>query len=116
MPLPQVYGMFSLSDDPPVKLVEVRSGALLCFTLVAQDGNSQQQPLHRYNSSLYLRPEDVDKWRKRLEPGRVFLISGGEWRMTEKADYKFPFPQLSLTAYNFKPLKTPWWVEDEPEE
>jgi hypothetical protein len=108
--------MFSLAEEPAVRAIEVKNGMLLCFTLVAQSSNGERQKFHRYNSSLYVRHDDVEKWKKRLEPGKVFLITGGEWRMPQKDDFKFPIPQLSLTAYNFKALKTPWWVEDNPDE
>lgn len=116
MPLPQVYGLFSLSEEP-VRAIEVRDGMLLCFTLVAQDSNpNNNQPLHRYNSSLYVKTDEIDKWKKRLEAGRVFLVSGGEWKMTQKEDFKNPIPGLKLKTSNFKVLKTPWWAEDSPEE
>ena len=114
MPLPQVYGLFSLSEDP-IKAIEVGSGTLLCFTLVAQDRAESKQALHRYNSNLYVKGDEIDKWKARLEPAKVFLVSGGEWKMTQKDDYKYGIPILSLSPYNFKALKTPWWAEGEPE-
>ena len=115
MPLPQVYGLFSLAEEPAVRAIEVKSGMLLVFTLVAQDRLESNQPIHKYNTSLFVKNEELDKWKQRLESGKVFLVSGGEWRVTQKDDYKFGISQLSLNTFNFKALKTPWWVEDKPE-
>jgi len=116
MPLPQVHGMFAVSEDTPVKTISVRSGTLLCFTLAAQDNNGSQQQFHKYGASLFVKDEDLDKWKSRVEPGNVFLVQGGEWRMMEKEGYKFPIPSLSLNSFNFKLLKTAWWAEDKPDE
>ena len=105
-----VNGLVVIPEEMNMRRNDVKDGSYLSFVVVSQDYKKQQ---HRYQASIFIREKEVDEWEKKIQPGNVFNIEHGYWEMKEYEGGKYPIPQIRLNSYNFKKLKTAFWLDQE---
>jgi hypothetical protein len=103
-----VSGMVVIPSEPMLKTTETNKGNYLSFQVVSTD---EKRKAHRYQASMWVPSEEVDRWKNKIEPGNVFLINHARWSMRDNPDFKFPIPQLNIDRQHFKKLVTPFWME-----
>jgi hypothetical protein len=104
--------MVVIPSEPALKMNEIKNGAYFNFNVVSID---HKKITHRYNASMYVPDKEVDDWKKKIEPGNVFLINNAKWQMKDNPDFKYPLPQLQLDRFNTRKLIEPFWIEVEDE-
>jgi len=73
----------------------------------------KDKTLHRYQANLWVPTEEIAEWEERIQPGNVFLVESGQWRMKEYEGGKYPIPILELNRFNLRFLKRPPWEVNE---
>jgi hypothetical protein len=106
----QCTGIVAIPEDHMLKEAPMGKGVYLDFNVVAQEkGNNGEVIFHRYHANMWVKEEELPRWREEIQHGNVFQIRTANWSSKVAEDQKYPFTILKLNSYNFVKLKVAMW-------
>jgi hypothetical protein len=109
----QCSGIVAIPEDHMLKIAPYGKGSYFDFNVVAQEKTNEGEVVfHRYHANMWVKEEDVERWRGDIEHGNVFQIKTANWSSKIADDKQYPFTILKLSPYNFIRLKSALWYTE----
>jgi hypothetical protein len=105
--LKSASGIIMIPNEPQLQVSNWKDkGTWFNFQAVSQEAtNGDKARLHHYRVAMYVPNEEVKKWRDRIIPGQMFLLTNGaiDGRIPEGKEY--PFYQIRVDRNDLSYLK-----------
>ena len=97
-------GLIVIPQNPQLKeFITDKGDAFFSFHFATFDDRTEKH--HQFQGNLWVAANEIDKWRKRLIPNKVFLLKYAEVSAEYKEADKVPFVQIKMVSRNLVPLK-----------
>jgi hypothetical protein len=99
----RVNGLIALPIDLQIKDSPTNGGHLFFFTAITKDPRDSNS-FHLYPIKLWVTHKEVDTWKERLQPGRIFEIEFGYLSMKQTIGGRRFSNVIEIIGNNLKPL------------
>jgi hypothetical protein len=99
-------GIIIIQQEPDIREFPWKNGVFLSFKAVSQEATAERTArLHHYLINTWVPSDELERWRRRIQPGTMFLLTNGGVSAAILEGKEYPFNQIKVNRNNLNYLK-----------
>jgi len=105
--LKSASGIIMIPNDPQLRINNWKDkGVYFNFRIVSQEAsNGEKAKLHWYQVGMFVPNEEVPKWKERITPGQMFLLTNGSISALIPEGKEYPTYQIRVDRNDLSIIK-----------
>ena len=95
-------GLVVIPNNHKFHEFKTEKGCYFSFNVASFDPNNEGY--HLYSMSLWVADNEIEAWREKIQPNKVFLLKSADLAAPFKDAEKIPFVNIKTTTRNLMPL------------